>query len=275
MSSAVAFAKINLALLVGPLRDDGKHEVVTLLQQVDLHDTITLAPSDELAVEGFADDTIVRRALEALARAVGQSPRWEVRIEKRIPIASGLGGGSSDAAAALQLANATLAEPLSGDALHRLAAGIGADVPFFLHRGCLLATGDGTSLTQAEVPTGYVIVLLLPRLETKESTAAVYAEFDARSGEAGFAERAERLRASIATLGAPRDLAALPANDLASSPFTHDLEAAGAFRADVSGAGPTVYGLFDDETTAIAAAARLATAGRTFVTRPVGASDRT
>ncbi len=256
------------------MRDDGKHQVATLLQRIDLHDTISLVSADDLVIEGFPDDTIVRGALEALARAVGEPPSWGVRIEKRIPVASGLGGGSSDAATALELANATLKEPVSSGTLHRLAAGIGADVPFFLRHGSQLATGDGTALTHVDLPTAYAIVLVLPHGETKDSTGAVYAEFDARGGAAGFKDRAELLRASLARLRAPRDLAALPPNDLASSPLAHELEAAGAFRADVSGAGPAVYGLFDDETKAISAAAWLASAGRTFVTRPIGAADR-
>ncbi len=135
MRSAPAFAKINLALVVGPLREDAKHEVVTVLQQIDLHDTITLAPADDHLVEGFADDTIVTRALTTLARSAGVAHGWHVHIEKRIPIASGLGGGSSDAATALGLANETLDEPLRRDELHRIAAGLGADVPFFLRLG--------------------------------------------------------------------------------------------------------------------------------------------
>ena len=74
MSRAKAYAKINLALVVGPLRDDGKHEVVTVLQRIDLHDEISLEPAESLAVAGFAEDTIVRAALEALAVAAGVEP---------------------------------------------------------------------------------------------------------------------------------------------------------------------------------------------------------
>ena len=118
MKRAQAFAKINLALVVGPVRDDGKHEVVTVLQRVDLADDIELEPAEALTVEGFEDDTLVRRALEALAAAAGVAPRWRACIEKRIPVASGLGGGSSDAASTLVLANADLPEPLPPAALH-------------------------------------------------------------------------------------------------------------------------------------------------------------
>jgi 4-diphosphocytidyl-2-C-methyl-D-erythritol kinase len=105
MKRAPAAAKVNLALVVGPTRDDGKHEVLTVLQRIDLVDRIEIDEAAELRVEGFAGDTLVRAALEELARCAGAEPRWRVRIEKTIPLAAGLGGGSSDAATALRLAN--------------------------------------------------------------------------------------------------------------------------------------------------------------------------
>ncbi|MGH2977938.1 MAG: 4-(cytidine 5'-diphospho)-2-C-methyl-D-erythritol kinase [Gaiellaceae bacterium] len=132
---APAPAKVNLALVVGPLRDDGKHEVLTVLQRIDLVDRIELDESPELRVEGFADDTLVGSALRELARSAGVDPRWRVRIEKKIPVAAGLGGGSSDAATALRLANETLPEPLPAEELRSVAAQVGADVPFFLADG--------------------------------------------------------------------------------------------------------------------------------------------
>ncbi len=273
MSRGRAFAKINLALVVGPRRADGKHEVVTVLQRIDLHDEIEVEPADALIVDGFAEDTIVREALLALADVAGVAPRWRVRIEKRIPVAAGLGGGSSDAATALQLANATLDAPRSSDELHRIAAGIGADVPFFLHVGAQLATGDGTELTPVELPSDYWVVLVMPDGDAKESTGKVYAAFDERGGADGFEERADSLRLALAATRTPRDLARLPANDLASSSLSRELMAAGAFRADVSGAGPTVYGLFESAADADSAAASLQRAGRTLVTRPLDADD--
>ena len=273
MSTAQAFAKINLALVVGPLRRDGKHEVVTVLQRVDLHDSITVESSDALIVEGFAADTIVQAALESLARTAGIAPRWHVTIDKRIPVAAGLGGGSSDAATALRLANTMLARPRSAAELHAVAAGIGADVPFFLGLGAQVGTGDGTNLERVDLPTGYSVVLVVPRRETKESTGAVYAAFDGRQGADGFAERATGITNALAAISSPRDLAALPPNDLASSSLAAELEDAGAFRADVSGAGPTVYGLFEEGETAVTAAERLADLGATYVTRPIEASE--
>jgi 4-diphosphocytidyl-2-C-methyl-D-erythritol kinase len=274
MSTAPAYAKINLALVVGPLREDGMHEVVTVMQAVDLHDTITVEPAAELIVAGFPADTIVRAALESLADAAGCDPRWRAHIEKRIPVAAGLGGGSSDAATALVLANAVLEEPLAASELHVLAARIGADVPFFLRRGAQLATGAGTELERVELPMDYSVVLVVPARETKASTAAVYREFDARDGGRGFESRSAALTETLASVAVATDLAALPRNDLASSQLLPELEAAGAFRADVSGAGPAVYGLFEEHDAAVRAAALLAPTGRTFVARPVEARDR-
>ena len=271
MTAAPAFAKINLALVVGPLREDGKHEVVTVLQRIDLHDTITLTASDELTVDGFAEDTIVTSALATLARSAGVRPNWHVHIEKRIPVAAGLGGGSSDAATALALANEMLDEPLPTDELHRLASGIGSDVPFFLHSGAKLATGDGTELASVDLPIEYVVVLVVPHGPTKDSSGAVYAEFDGRAGAAGFEARSVGVHAALAEVKTAADLAALPPNDLASSPLARELKALGAFRADVSGAGPIVYGLFTTDAEADSAAGRLAGLGRTLVARPVPA----
>ncbi len=262
---AEAPAKINLALVVGPTRPDRNHEVVTVLQRVDLCDTIELEPSDRLQVEGFAPDTLVRRALEAVAAAAGVEPHWAVHIEKRIPVAAGLGGGSSDAATALRLANASLADPFPSPRLHELARTLGADVPFFLDPGPQLGTGDGSTLEPLELPQNYSVLLVLPAGAQKESTAAVYARFDAAEG---FAERRDRVLAVAKAATAPRDLADFPQNDLASSPLADELSAAGAFRADVSGAGPTVYGLFDDPGTAQRAAAALEPRGRLWLLSP-------
>jgi 4-diphosphocytidyl-2-C-methyl-D-erythritol kinase len=259
-----AHAKINLALVVGPALPTGKHEVTTVLQRVGLSDLIELAPAPELRVEGFDGDTIVRSALERLAEAAGVRPGWAVRIDKRIPVAAGLGGGSSDAAAALRLANGTLEEPLSPDALHVLARSLGADVPFFLADGPQLGEEDGTALTPLDLPQDFTVLLVLVHRAAKPSTASVYAEFDAREGEAGYRERRARLLEALAA----RDLAALPPNDLASSSLAEELLSLGACRADVSGAGPAVYGLFAEAAAARRAEERFARRGRTWIVPP-------
>jgi 4-diphosphocytidyl-2-C-methyl-D-erythritol kinase len=264
--TADAPAKLNLALVVGPLRSDGKHEVVTVLQRLELADRVEVRRATEVAVDGYEDDTIVRAALELLLAAEG-SP-LAARIEKKLPVAAGLGGGSSDAATALRLGNLLLDEPLSHERLHQLAAGLGADVPFFLDSGPQLGTGDGSSLAPLTLPQDYTVLLALPASEVKESTEAVYRRFEERNGPAGFEQRRADLMNVVSTLEGPRDFAALPANDLAASALADEVRSLGAFRADVTGAGPTVYGLFDDDDDARAAAAGLEGAARTWVTRP-------
>jgi len=264
-----AFAKVNLALVVGPPRGDGKHEVLTVLQRVDLHDEVAIALGDGIAVRGFPDDTLVRAALGALAAAAGVAPAWSVRIEKRIPVAAGLGGGSSDAAAALSLANALLPRPLPLEDLHLVAAGLGADVPFFLRERPQLGSGDGTQLAGLDLPHDYVVLLVLAHGGEKTSTADVYRAFDERRGWEGFDARRRALTEALAQVRRARDLAALPPNDLASSPLAGELERLGAFRADVSGAGPVVYGLFETADRAERAAGALRDRARTWVVRPL------
>lgn len=268
MTIAAAPAKINLALVVGPPRGDGKHEVVTILQQLELADSVSVEPAPALQVTGFAGDTLVARALRELATTAGVAPGWHVRIEKRIPVAAGLAGGSSDAATALRLANETLPDPLTPDRLSRLAARLGADVPFFLAPGPQLGTDDGSELEPVELPDDYHVLLLLPHGAVKESTAGVYEEFDRRRGAEGFEERRRRLLRALGAVRRAADLAALPGNDLASSPLAVELGRRGAFRADVSGAGPALYGLFEHERDAQSAALELRSLGAVWVCRP-------
>jgi 4-diphosphocytidyl-2-C-methyl-D-erythritol kinase len=268
MNRRPAAAKINLALVVGPTRADGKHEVTTVYQRVALADRVAVEPALALRVTGFEGDTLVRDALLALARVAGVEPRWAAQIQKRLPVASGLGGGSSDAATALRLANATLDAPLGPPELERLAAGLGADVPFFLRNGPQLGTGDGSELEPLDLPQDYWVVLLLPHGAAKPSTAEVYRAFDEREGPLGYDDRRRAALDALAAVRRPRDLAALPPNDLASSPLAAELRRLGAFRADVSGAGPTVYGLFLHRGSAEAALRALRPRGRTWLTVP-------
>ena len=264
MIRASAPAKINLALVVGPKRGDGLHEVATVMQRVELADTLSLEPAASLEVEGFAGDTIVRRALELVAERVGVTPGWRVRIDKAIPVAAGLGGGSSDAATALRLANEHLGTPLSDHDLYEIACSLGADVPFFLAPGAQLATGSGRDLEPLDLPRDYEVLIVLPDGEEKSATADIYARFD---GAVGFAARRERIL-EIVDAGRSADLAALPPNDLASSPLAARLIELGAFRADVSGAGPSVFGLFRSRSDLEAAAEALSSVGRVWLTKP-------
>ena len=264
MIALAAPAKINLALVVGARRTDGKHEVVTVLERISLADRIRIRSAASLAVAGLEEDTLVGAALDALAAEAGVAPLWSAEIEKRIPVAAGLGGGSSDAAAALRLANSTLDPALDDVTLHRIAARLGADVPFFLTEGPQLGEGDGTELSPLELPRDYTVLLLLPHDGRKTSTAEVYAEFDRRNAPAGFPDR----RAAVLEAAARADLRGLPPNDLSSSPLADELRDLGAFRADVSGAGPTVYALFADDLGARSAAEVMGPRGQTWIERP-------
>jgi 4-diphosphocytidyl-2-C-methyl-D-erythritol kinase len=261
-------AKINLALVVGPTREDGKHEVLTILQRIAIADRIDVEPAPQFGVDGFAGDSLVRGALELLAARAGTSARWRAHIEKRLPVAAGIGGGSSDAATALRLANGLLEEPLDQARLHEIAAELGADVPFFLYDGPRLASGDGSTLAPLDLPQDFFVLLVLPRGARKQSTASVYAAFDARNGGERWEERRAQLLDALERMRRPRDLAALPPNDLARSPLADRLRELGAFRADVSGAGPAVYGLFHHEEHAKAARRALRGVGRMWLTAP-------
>lgn len=250
------------------MRADGRHEVVTVLQRLALSDRLVVERAPTLTVVGFAADTLVTRALTSLSAAAKGEVSFAATIRKQIPVAAGLGGGSSDAATALRLANGELDSPLPSDRLRRLAADLGADVPFFLGEGPQLGTRDGTELAPLELPQDYWILLLLPKGVEKSSTAAVYAAFDKRGGADGFEARQSNLLTALAGVRRARDLEQLPPNDLASSPLTARFRELGAFRADVTGAGPAVYGLFLHEARARAAQRDLERLGRTWITVP-------
>ena len=261
-------AKLNLTLVVGRRRPEGMHEVVTVMERLTLADTIHVRRSNGTSVHGFDDDTLVRAALDQMTQRTSADSGFEVRIDKRIPVAAGLGGGSSDAATALRLANDLLETPLPTDELDSIAAWLGADVPFFLRDGPQLGTGDGTMLAPLTLPQRHTVLLVLPYGAAKSSTADVYAAFDERRGEVGYEDRRAGL---LQALGAssrdrprrppaerPRILAALG-----------ELRSLGAFRADVTGAGPIVYGLFVDQAAAERARDRLDTpVAATWIAKP-------
>ena len=219
----------------------------------------------ELAVDGFPDDTLVRAALVEIAAAAGVEPRWRARLEKRIPVAAGLGGGSSDAATALRLACRLLDDPPPPERLHAIGAPRSASTsPSSSPKGHSSVPAPGQPSRRSTCRRTTPSLLLLPRGATKPSTAEIYGRFD---GADGFEERRARVL-EIAAAGQAADLAALPPNDLAASPLARRLSDLGAFRADVSGAGPAVYGLFTDREEAERAAAELEDLGETWLATP-------
>ena len=258
-------AKINLLLHVGPRRADGLHELCSLVVTVDLADELTIAETggeDAVYCPGVDEPNLCRRALAAFRAAVGATapPSFEVRVEKRIPVAAGLGGGSADAAAVLRAANELSGRPLDEDALRRVAAGVGADVPSQVRPGSALVRGAGEIVEELPLPR---LALVLASHDAGLSTADVYREAD-RIGATRERLDPEAVRA-LAGRGAG-ELAASLENDLQAAALSlrpeageqiAALERAGAMAALVTGSGPTAFGVFDEESAARAAAARV------------------
>jgi 4-diphosphocytidyl-2-C-methyl-D-erythritol kinase len=258
----LAPGKVNLLLRVGPQRPDGFHELVTVFAALDVGDTLELAPAPVTTVEAPGvpgGDTLVTRALDGLARAAGHDAGWAVRIEKRLPIGAGLGGGSSDAGVALRAANATLARPLSPPTLVRVAAEVGSDVPFFAAgHGAAVARGRGEILEELSLKSRLSLALAWPG--TGLSTAEVYGAPGPRASDAQLAAAATAARAL--SDGSAEDVAAAVVNDLgppaeALLPAVRALRLAllerGALAAAVSGSGSAVFGLFARDAEASAA----------------------
>ena len=240
-----------------------------MLQRIDLGDRVTIAAAPSLQVIGFAADTLVRDALAAWPR-----PQASSRAGGRRSSSGSRSRPVSAAAAPTprpRFGSPTRPSPtpLPDERLRAIAATLGADVPFFLADGPQLGRGDGSELAPLDLPQDYWVVLALPQGAGKDSTAAVYRSFDERDGARGWEQRRDALDQALGAVRRPRDLAALPPNDLASSPLAAELLRLGAFRADVSGAGPTVYGLFHHRRRAEAARRALRSAARTWLTVPV------
>jgi 4-diphosphocytidyl-2-C-methyl-D-erythritol kinase len=271
-------AKVNLLLHVGPRRADGLHELSSLFASLDLADELTIeeASADEVVCHGVAGPNLALSAIEAFrASAAPALPPLRVTIEKRIPVAAGLGGGSADAAAVLRAANEIAGRPLDANALRALGARLGADVPSQIEPRHALVTGAGENVDPIALPPMTLLLLPDPQAGSDPvprnpapragpnlkgsdpfgrfaglSTAAVYRE----------ADRIGVVRDAL-DAGLAREVAGWPLAELASA-LENDLEAAaislrpdlaarihamrrvGALAARVTGSGPTVFGVF-------------------------------
>jgi 4-diphosphocytidyl-2-C-methyl-D-erythritol kinase len=279
---AHAPAKLNLCLFLGPRRDDGLHELCSLFEPLALADLLTVSQVDEVAggSESYRDEVIcpgvegenlAARALAALRSKGWDGPPLRIEIEKRIPVAAGLGGGSADAAAILRLAK-TFGEflPLSGKKSPRpdlatLAAELGADVPSQLVPALSLVRGAGEVVERLPDPAPHAVVLLPGGGGL--STAAVFAEAD-RLGLGRPAEElkelAARLREAAGAGASPFAYGHLLANDLEPAARSlrpeigaalDALRKAGAPLVHLTGSGPTAFGLFESLAAAERAAA--------------------
>jgi 4-diphosphocytidyl-2-C-methyl-D-erythritol kinase len=246
-------AKVNLALEVLGKRADGDNEIYTVLQAIDLFDRLTMEDAEDLSLVTtdpalpVDDANLVIRAARALGAAAGVRRGARIALDKRIPVAAGLGGGSSDAAATLVALNRLWGLRWSVGRLTELAVGLGMDVPFFLGRGRALGTGRGERLEPLPADGGYALVLANPNfpLSTRESYARVPAGWQAEAKGTRAVMAALRIR-SAAELGTAltnhlEDVVA-PAVP-AIGQMKAALLAAGALGAAMSGSGPTVFGV--------------------------------
>lgn len=259
LAARLAPAKVNLFLHVGPLAADGYHPLASLVAFADVGDRLTAEPADrlKLTVTGpFADaleaegDNLVLRALRALGAAAGiGEPGLAITLDKQLPVAAGLGGGSSDAGAALKLARDALDLPFDDAALAKIAASIGADGPMCLHARAAWARGRGDVLTFEPALPALPALLVNPGVPS--STGAVYRAFDA--GEPGLADTPAppldwSAPAVEAWLRMQRNDLEAPA--LALAPAIGEALAAvaalpGARLTRMSGSGATVFALFE------------------------------
>ncbi len=255
-------AKINFWLEVVGKRADGYHELSSLMLPVDIRDRLIIE-RDRAGISlrcdqpGVPEDerNLAWRAARAYMARCGEPRGLRIRLEKGIPVAAGLGGGSADAAGVLLLLNRMAARPLSADVLAELAVGLGADVPFFLQARPALAGGIGEILRPVLGLPAYPLVLLKPPLAV--STAEVYSRIELTRGE-----RRIRIRSLLAHPWEPRSLMQ---NDLESitlgmhpelGAIKEWLQDQGALGALMSGSGPTLFGVFASQERARLVAAR-------------------
>jgi 4-diphosphocytidyl-2-C-methyl-D-erythritol kinase len=275
--------KVNLYLAVSDRRDDGYHELTTVFHAVSLLDEITVRNADVLSLEMSGEGVeslptdernLAWQAAELMAEHVGRAPDVAISIEKSIPVAGGMAGGSADAAAVLVAMNTLWELGVPRRDLHALAAQLGSDVPFALHGGTALGTGRGEELATvlARSTFHWVLAFAVGGL----STPAVFAEIDRLRETAGSGrgqpprlEDPEPVLAALAS-GDPDKLAPLLGNDLQPAAVSLDpglrrtLRAgaeAGALAGIVSGSGPTCAFLCTSAASAIDVSAQLAGAG--------------
>ena len=265
---AAAPGKVNLALFLGPAREDGYHEIVTLVQALTLADELVLEPApegaraDEVVCPGVEGDNLAALALRLFREATGwEAPPVRLSIDKRVPVAAGMGGGSSNAAAALRLAAAAAGRPAGDGLTAELAPRVGADVAALLEPGLVLAEGFGERVTPLEPldPAPTFVVVPLPGAEL--STPAVFAEADRLELPRDAGELAQE-RAGLLPPGRLHNDLEPAARSLcpAVAEALHAFYLLPASPRDglVSGSGPTVFGVWDDRAEAERAAAELA-----------------
>lgn len=262
-----AYAKINLGLEIIGRRDDGFHELVTVLQTVSLYDEIAVVPGDALTLrcdrKGMGGErNLVWKAADLLQRESGTEQGAVIDLVKTIPVAAGLGGGSSDAAVALRSLNELWELGLDAPRLAELASHLGSDVPFFLQGGTALGTGRGEILEPLPTPEGQWLVIVSPDIRLPGKTPALYGRLDADDFTDGSAtlKLADALRSGQAL---PEECMVNAFERVADDAFPgldrHRavMLKAGAEHVHLSGSGPSLFALVRNESGGVALRRRL------------------
>jgi len=264
---ASAYAKVNLGLEVLGRRPDGFHEIVSVTQTISLHDTIEASVADALTVEMdppvvSEEENLVRRAACLLAAATNRTPAARILVRKRIPLAAGLGGGSSDAATTLRLLDRLWHTDMDGKQMRALAARLGSDVSLFLEDGTALIRGRGEVVEPLPPATTVWLALACPAFDVPDKTRALYRALDPADWTDGSAtlDLAERIRAGNWPIGA----GLVNAFDRAAAAVYPGFAYLRATLADaarvpvhLTGAGPSLFALFATRPDSEAAAQRM------------------
>lgn len=274
-------AKVNLTLTVGDRRPDGYHDVSTVMQAVSLYDTLILTHGGAGLTLTCTDPAVPSDATNLVLRAAGRFfketklpvPDLHLHLRKRIPSQAGLGGGSSDAAAVLRALRTLYAPDISDGRLETLAARLGSDVPFFIRGGTQLATGRGEVVSPLPPLTAGWFVVVKP--DEGYSTAEMYRRLDEpgsvlvrNSRYMQDAVAANNVHAVAVELH--NSFERVVPKDSSLRTIKDALRAQGALGTLLSGSGSAVFGLFDDQSAAAAAAEALKkTWPWVFVARPV------
>ena len=269
-----AYAKVNLSLDVTGKRDDGYHDLKTVMQTVDLYDTLTfrktgtgtITLSSTSAQVPAGDDNLIVRACRLMRDAYGITEGVDIDLVKEVPVQAGLGGGSADAACTLRAMNDLFSLGLSRETLCDLGVKLGADVPFLVHGGTCLCEGIGERLTPVAAPPACTVLIAKPSAGI--STAEAYATLDLKPIE--HHPDTDALLSALEN-GNLRLLCGAMNNvfepvAVRRVPEIRDLILAmqdyGASRAMMSGSGPSVFGIFADENEAVKAYHVLKAKGR-------------
>jgi 4-diphosphocytidyl-2-C-methyl-D-erythritol kinase len=266
-----AYAKVNLSLEVLGKRSDGFHEIRSVMQSISLADELVIEECGRLTLECdvaelSGDDNLVTRAARLLSKNVGREAAARLRLSKGIPVASGLGGASADAAAALVGLARLWDIEISHGQMSALAASLGSDVPFFLNGGTALIRGRGEVVESLPDAPSFWLVLVVPEHSLAGKTAALYSRLTSKNWSTG--QRTEEMARAISRgLALPLQMAGNVFEDVAEEIFPglrlihESMSDAGCAAVHLSGAGPALFSLFESESAAATVAHRLESIG--------------